>query len=140
MTPDDIIIAARSALGIPFQHQGRTSSGMDCVGLLLYVADRLGIEYTDVSGYSRRPSGGLIESTFDAHVESGTLLRIDPDRMQSGDFLMMRFGRDPQHLAIFTGSTIVHAYETVGKVAEHRLDEAWERRIVRVYRFTGVLV
>lgn len=138
MTPDDIIIAARSALGIPFQHQGRTSSGMDCVGLLLYVADRLGIEYTDVSGYSRRPSGGLLESTFDAHVESGTLLRIDPDRMQSGDFLMMRFGRDPQHLAILAGDNIIHSYLQVGKVCEHRLDDEWRARIVRVYRLFGV--
>jgi len=138
MRAEDIVAAARSALGIPFRHQGRSSRGLDCVGLLLYVADRIGVEYVDVSGYSRRPSGGLLEETFENHVDRGVLLRIDPKEMQSGDFLMMKFTGDPQHLAILSGDNIIHSHLRVGKVCEHRLDDMWRDRIVRVYRIAGV--
>jgi len=138
MTRDDIIRIARSTIGTPFKHQGRSLSGMDCVGLPLYVASTLGVEYTDVPGYSRRPSGGKLEDTFDAHVTSGILVRVGIHEMEPGDFLMMRFSGQPQHLAIYTGENIIHSYEAVGKVCEHRMDTTWSSRIVRVYRFTGV--
>jgi cell wall-associated NlpC family hydrolase len=55
--------------------------------------------------------------------------------MQAGDVLMMRFTGEPQHVGIYTGDTLIHAYESVGKVVEHRMDDKWLRRIVRVYRF-----
>lgn len=138
MMSDDIIRVARSALGVPFRHQGRSLLGLDCVGLILYVADCLGITCTDVEGYSRRPSGGLLETAFDQHVSLGILMRVDPDAMQPGDFLMMRFEREPQHIAILTGENIIHSHLAVGKVCEHRLDDKWRSRIVRVYRLIGV--
>lgn len=139
MTADDIIAAARSAIGTPFKHQGRTvGRGMDCVGLPLYVADQMGISYTDVVGYARRPGGGKLEATFDAHVESGILVRVKIAEMRAGDFLMMRFSGEPQHMAIYTGENIVHAYQQVGRVCEHRLDDLWRARIVRVYRLAGI--
>ena len=50
----------------------------------------------------------------------------------------MRFAADPQHLAIYTGETIIHAYEAVGRCCEHRLSSMWKARIVRLYRFAGV--
>ena len=139
MTADDIVAAARSAIGIPFKHQGRSALGIDCVGLPLLVAAKLGVQgVVDVVGYSRRPSGGKLEATFDAHVESGVLVRVQISAMQAGDFLMMRFRGEPQHLAVYTGENIIHAYEAAGKVCEHRLDDLWRKRIVRVYRLAGV--
>lgn len=139
MTADDIIAIARSAIGTPFVHQGRVAGkGLDCVGLPMYVADRLGVEYVDVIGYPRRPEGGKLEATFDEHVASGILVRVKPSEMQAGDFLMMRFNKDPQHIAIYTGENIIHSYLQAGKVCEHRLDDVWLSRIVRVYRFSGV--
>lgn len=138
MTAYDIVTAARSAIGVPFKHQGRSLNGVDCIGLLLYVCDQFGVEYSDVHGYPRRPSGGLLEKSFDAHVESGALVRVSPTQRQPGDFLMMRFAREPQHLAIFTGENIIHSYATVGKVCEHLADDVWISRIARVYRLAGV--
>lgn len=135
---DDILASARSYIGVPFQHQGRSRQCLDCVGLLLKVADDLTVPYTDVEGYTRRPWGGLLEQTFDDHVASGQLVKVEPSQRQKGDFLMMRFKGQPQHLAVFTGENIIHAYEAVGKVCEHRLDEMWASRIVRVYRLKGV--
>ena len=134
MTPETIIAAARELLEMPFRHQGRASSGKtDCAGVICHVAESHGLPYSDQTDYPRLPGSGRLESALD---DQPCLIRVPVSTRQAGDVLLMKFAGDPQHLAIFTGSTIIHAYETVGKVAEHRLDEAWERRIVRVYRFT----
>jgi len=52
--------------------------------------------------------------------------------------LLMRFMGDPQHLAIYAGETIIHAFAAGRKVCEHRLDDVWRARIVRIYRFRGI--
>jgi len=138
MTADDIITTARAAIGVPFRHQGRTLRGLDCVGLLVFVCDRMGVAVADRDGYPERPSNGLLEGAFSEHVASGVLQRIEVTKMQPGDFLMMRFGREPQHLAILAGDTIIHSYMTVKQVCEHRFDARWRSRVVAVYRLTGV--
>lgn len=134
MTADDILIAARSCLDTPFRHQGRIPGlALDCAGLVVSVAKEIGADYIDRPGYSRNPSGGLLESALD---DQPCLERVT-DR-QPGDVLLMRFAGEPQHLAIFTGDNIIHSYESVGKVCEHRMADVWAVRIVRVYRFKGV--
>jgi cell wall-associated NlpC family hydrolase len=76
-----------------------------------------------------------MESALDGQPQ---LVRVSASDMHAGDLLLMRFSGEPQHLAIYTGDTIIHAYERVGKVVEHGMDAAWRRRIVRVYRVLGV--
>lgn len=134
MTPESIIAAARSAIGTPFRHQGRIAGqALDCAGLALYVASEIGADYQDFPGYAARPSSGLLESALDS--QSG-LERVF--EMQPGDLLLMRFTGDPQHLAIYAGDTIIHAFAAGRKVCEHLLDDVWQARIVRIYRFRGV--
>lgn len=134
MTADEVIAAACSALGTPFRHQGRqVGKALDCAGLIIHVVRELDIEHADQSGYARRPSNGLLESALDGQP---CLERVTD--MQPGDVLLMRFKGDPQHLGIFTGENLIHAYQPVGKVCEHRLDDEWRSRIVRIYRFIGV--
>lgn len=134
MTPETIIATARELLDMPFRHQGRAATGKtDCAGVVCHVVASHGLPYADQTDYPRQPGAGRLESALD---EQPCLMRVPLANRQAGDVLLMRFAGDPQHLAIFTGKTIIHAYETVGKVAEHDLDEAWQRRIVRVYRFT----
>ncbi|MGZ8927145.1 MAG: C40 family peptidase [Methylobacter sp.] len=131
ITAQTIIEAARSQLGVKFQHQGRCPGlALDCAGLGAYVAQAIGAEYNEWPGYGRSPHQGLLESVLD----NQPCLEIVLDR-QPGDLLLMRFGREPQHVAIFTGDTIIHSYEPVGMVCEHGLDAVWESRIVRIYRF-----
>ena len=134
MLADEIITAARQCLGVPFRHQGRSlDTGMDCAGVALHVAQAIGCDALDVTGYGRSPANGQLEATLDAQPDLYRILDIE-DR-QPGDLLLMRIKREPQHLAILCGETIVHAYADAGKCAEHVLDRAWARRIVRVYRF-----
>lgn len=133
MMIDKIILYARELLGMPFRHQGRAHTGKtDCAGVVCHVASRLGIEHNDQSDYPRLPGNGRLEAALDSQPG---MERVQLADVQAGDVLLMRFGRDPQHLAIFTGNSIIHAYEPVGRVVEHGIDALWKRRVVRAYRF-----
>lgn len=129
-----IVEYARECIGTPFRHQGRiVGVALDCAGVVAYVADRLGMSYDAPTDYPRTPYQGLLEKTLD---DQSCIVRVFD--MQPGDILLMRFKTDPQHLAIWTGETIIHAYESIGRCVEHHLDNAWRSRIVRIYRFRGI--
>lgn len=136
MTSEDLISAARELLGFPFRHQGRAISGStDCAGVICHVAARNGIPHEDQTDYPMIPGGSRIESALDGQNH---LVRVPVSSICPGDVLLMKFSGDPQHLGIYTGDNIIHAYESVGKVVEHRLSNEWTRRIVRAYRFIGI--
>lgn len=136
MTPDNLIASARELLGFPFRHQGRSPSGkVDCAGVICHTAERNGIPYADQRDYPRQPGGSRLESALDTQP---SLVRVPKSQVLAGDVLLMRFDGEPQHLALYTGENIIHAYETMGKVVEHALTDIWNRRIVAVYRFAGV--
>ena len=133
MAPEIILRLARETIGTPFRHQGRTSgNGIDCVGVAAHVAAGLGLPYIDQAGYARQPSAGQLEAALDAQP---CLVRIKVGLAAAGDVLLMRFSGDPQHVAIFSGETLIHAFEKSGKVVEHEMNEYWRSRIVRAYRF-----
>lgn len=136
MTSDDLIRAARDCLGTPFHHQGRQPGvGLDCGGLLVVALRAVGVDPIDMAGYARRPHGGTLERLLDSQ---SFLVRVAIQERAVADVLLMRFGAEPQHLALLTGETIIHAWEAVGKVVEHRLDGRWLRHVVRVYRPLGL--
>lgn len=131
-TPDEIIAYARECVDTPFHHQGRAiGAGIDCAGVVVHVAARAGIRQESPVAYGRRPWRGLLEATLDAQPG---LARVQGEP-QPGDVLLMRIGSAAQHLGIFTGAGLIHAYEAVGKCVEHDLDEHWRTRVVRVYRW-----
>ena len=136
ITQERIVAAARGLIGTPFVHQGRIPHvALDCAGLVVAVAQTVGADAIDQTGYSRNPSGGLLEAALD---DQPGITRIVPADRAPGDILLMRFAGDPQHLAILAGATIIHAYEAPGVVCEHDLTDLWVRRIARVYRFRGI--
>ncbi len=126
MTPADFVAAARSYVGVPFRHQGRTRHGVDCIGLVVCAARDIGLTLADRTDYPRDPNGLLpleMARQF-APVESP----------QAGDILLMRFRGEPQHVAILGGAALIHSYASIGRVVEHGLDAKWRRRIVAAYR------
>lgn len=134
MIAQQIIDAARECLGTPFHHQGRLPGvALDCAGVAVHVARRIGCAVDEPAAYSRLPHKGLLESWLNRQpcLEQAA----SPD---AGDVLLMRFTAEPQHIAIYTGTTIIHAYEGIGRTVEHDLDAKWRRRIVCVYRFRGL--
>jgi uncharacterized protein YijF (DUF1287 family) len=81
-----------------------------------------------------------MRAALDDHLD-----RIPVAQMQPSDVVWMRFDGEPQHLGVVGdyvhgGLSLIHAYNGAGlnKVVEHRLDEAWRRRIVAAWRFRGI--
>ena len=136
MMPQEIISAARSEIGTRFRHQGRVGGKcLDCAGLVVRVATLLGVTVEDQRGYARQPSAAQLETALDCQP-GVKLVRGEP---LPGDILLLRFDKDPQHLAIFTGENIIHASSQTRRVVEERFDRMWRLRLSRVYRFCGVI-
>lgn len=135
MTKDDVVNAARAQIGTPFRHQGRLPGvALDCAGLVVTVAQDLGVEHVDVIGYGRRPTGELRA----VMAAQQSIEQVPIADRQAGDILVMRFAKEPQHLAICAGTTIIHSYETVKKCCEHDMTHEWAKRITEVWRFVGI--
>lgn len=126
--------AARRWLGVPFRHQGRDRRGVDCVGLIIVACRELGLPAGSVKlrDYGRLPCNGLLELQLAEHA-------LAAPAPEPGTILLMRFGRWPQHVALCTGSTLVHSYEAVGKVVEHGYSGKWPGRTVSAWRVPGVV-
>jgi cell wall-associated NlpC family hydrolase len=134
MKASEIIAAARECIDTPFAHQGRLiNKALDCAGVAVHVFDSMGCEVKQPAAYSRTPNNAMLE--YWADRQPFLTRETIP---QAGDILLMKFKTEPQHVAIFTGTGLIHAYEKFGKVVEHDIDAKWRKRIVRAYRFKGI--
>lgn len=131
VTRADVVAEARSWKDVRWHHQGRSRAGVDCVGLVIKVSHALGLSDFDIADYARQPDPTMMRALLAAHMNPIT-------KPEAGDVLLMRFEREPQHVAIMTDSGIIHAYAQARKVTEHRLDSVWRSRIVGAYRFKGL--
>ena len=135
MTGFDIATEARTWLGTRFHHQGRLKGvGCDCAGLVVGVAQALGLSEFDKTDYSRLPDGDMLRTVCDENMHC-----IAWTDIAVGDVLLFKFDQFPQHLAIvgdhpLGGLSIIHAYAPSHKVVEVRLDDVWKQRVVAVYR------
>lgn len=120
MIPADKIIAeARKWLGVPFHHQGRNQHGIDCIGLLVKVAEGVGAWHEDFISYKRFPG----KTTLIPHLAKSVDQVID--RFQEpGDILVFWVMKPewPQHAGIMTYRGIIHTDASLGRVVEHSLD------------------
>ena len=90
-----IIKQARTWIGTKYHHQGRLkksvncSGGVDCIGLVIGVADELNIcdasgsplSKHDKTNYSMHPEGEKLASSMGAHLSP-----VEPAKMKAGDF------------------------------------------------------
>lgn len=135
VTRTGVINCAREYTGCPYKHQGRIEAGIDCIGLVIAVCQDLGLGDFDFQGYSREPDG----VTLLREIEK---VCTPIQEYQPGDLLVFRIRRWPQHCGIVTdmpsGLGLIHAYQSIGKVAEHVLADWWVERIVGAYQLPGV--
>ena len=101
-TRDAAVAEARALLGVRFAHQGRHAQhGLDCLGLLLVVAERIGLLFDgmgamalDRRDYSSRPDAMLLKAQLN------TWLLPQWDAPEPGDVLLLAIHGEPQHLAL----------------------------------------
>lgn len=132
-----IVKTARSFIGVPFVHQGRSEFGIDCIGLAAVIADALGIEYEDDTTYTRTsPKKYTIEEKFSTY-----LTKVEKP-FQLGDFVSfwIRKSKYPQHVGIISKLdplSMVHTHAGVKRVVEHPLNDWWLKRVSGVWRYEG---
>ena len=135
-----LVNAARSYLGTPWQHQGRSRNAIDCLGLLALSERDTGRAVADRTDYARVPNPDELQAGLQAHY-GVPVAGAEPEMaaLLPGDKLLLRYGRDAQHVAIVTDHKdtlgMIHAYAGANcRVTEHILDDKWRRRIVAVFR------
>ncbi len=141
---EQIVARARQEIGTRFVHQARLPGvGCDCIGLLIIVGRDLGLcaPDFDIKGYSRIPDGKTLVSRAGQFMTP--IAKAD---MQPGDVIVMRWGKDPQHVGILGnyvhgGLSFIHAFGEVdgsGEVVETHYAPTHQRRYVASFRLPGV--
>lgn len=130
VTAAAFITAARSLIGVPYVHQGHTEHGVDCMGLPYVAALKVGI---DLKAHCRAILGESTPS-FNYRAQSGptalTLMEncfVPALRPVPGCLILIRFPKQPhpQHFAVCTGETIIHALRTHKAVFEVGYRAQW---------------
>lgn len=134
-TPANIIAEAKTWVGVPFKHQGRSRLGVDCAGMLvelLRAAGTLPASYSEPRNYGRGPSPELGEIVQRYCVRT--------DQAAPATLILIRWPREsvPSHVALCTGRNLIHCYERAGRVVEHIYGEPWLRMTDSVWKLPSV--
>jgi cell wall-associated NlpC family hydrolase len=126
---------ARTWVGVPFRHQGRTRNGVDCAGLVIGVlreCNALPRDFQDVPAYGRAPQAVLAELV--------TALTVQADAPAPGVIVLIRWPgeRFASHVGLCTGANLVHAYMRARRVVEHGYRGPWVRDTAALRAVPGV--
>lgn len=150
LTPSQVSLiaeTARSWVGTPYAHLGRLKGhACDCAGLVIKVANELGITDFDTREYGRDPHPERMRSTLLRHMYELEFDRAYAKRAQvppgigAGDVVHIRWRNHPRHLGILVpresgGLNLIHAFQGAGKVVEHHYDKLWLSLTLAGYRY-----
>lgn len=132
MGADFVVRRARLAVGARFRPQGRTlAEGLDCVGLAAFA---FGLPPEAAPrGYAVR-SGDRRELALQL-AEHG-LVPVRGAGGAAGDLAVFVPGPGQIHLAILTGTSLIHADVSLRKVVERPLSAPWP--LVELWRLDAI--
>ncbi|MEO1720952.1 MAG: NlpC/P60 family protein [Pseudomonadota bacterium] len=138
MKRSEIVGAARSWAGVPWRHQGRTRSGIDCVGLVLRVAETVGLDVSgvDIPDYGREPDGRLFG------LFARNLTRITQEHARPGSVIVFARGTSACHAGIVLDDVglYLHASVLSAKVTFGSLRKPLKSyRAIAAFDFPGVI-
>ena len=138
---EQIVAQARSWVGVPFAHMGRSrEKGVDCAGLVHGVYASLYGEVAEIGSYPAAPNPNHVLAMLDRY---GVKSEKTQEQLQPGDVAAL-WGVDPgtpRHVAIIGWDpmcrriTMIHAFSKPKKVVEHSWDQFWAKRYVCAYEF-----
>ncbi len=134
----DIAKEARTWVGAPYRHLGRSRQGIDCVGLVLRAVEPFGIvDYPDDIVYTRESKGLDLLRPFQERMD-----RINMRDVEAGDVILFKEGPFPHHCGIAIEDSgriyIVHAEAKARKVAITTLEQMYPTAIA-AFRFRGTV-
>ena len=130
---DAFVAAARSFVGVPWRHLGRSHTGVDCIGLVLLAAREVGVDLPDPVPYAREPQGTRLLEGILAHAE-----RIATP--EPGDVLLFRMGLYGGHVGIASVHpawgvpACLHAYAPRRQVVEQPMDAELRAALIGAFR------
>lgn len=138
LTGLQIVEAARAFLGVPYQHQGRNTHGLDCAGLVLVTMQAHGQlpEALKNPRYARSSTAELVRYAAEY------CQRLDGPEV--GALVLMKWPgqREPGHSGLVTDRGppfgLIHAVQQYLRVVEHRLGAPWSRMVHSYWRLPGV--
>lgn len=142
-TRNDIVTAARSYVDTRFKLHGRTHLGIDCVGLLLAVANDVGQETEDSTTYNM---GNPFALDLNAHLQKQTS-SAPKMPIKNGQIAKFRQSILPMHVGIITMDTgritVIHASIKKKRVVEEPFDtrtsnSSWRNLLLELREFKGV--
>lgn len=142
MTRENLIVEARTWMGTPYLHQGRSrTSGVDCTGLQIVVAAQAGLGDFDEESFRAYPRlPPQPDSLPDLFRQKG-MVEVDFGDAVPGDVAMFWMTRPVAgvawtcHTAFLTDVGLLHTHQGIGRVVEHRIDRRWSRRLTYVFSF-----
>lgn len=125
-------------MDVKFRHQGRSKSGVDCIGLFAKTAEEIGRTIPIPSNYSHHPDQKFLFAEMCRLFD-----KIPKKEMKIGDLVLMRFMDDKlripcRHVAIRTDLGLLHSSAQFRKVTEHGLNDEWMDKIEHVFRMKRV--
>lgn len=134
------VTAARSYVGCPWLHMGRTRRGIDCVGIIINAGLECGLhQYDDEIYYTRKSSGQDLLAPFRAHMIEMPLNRHVFTRFKPADLLIFKDKYYPQHVGILATRrgkpSLIHASIVHRKVHEEYITADWEHKAITAFRF-----
>lgn len=140
--PETLIAEARQLLGdrktgkaaVPYRHQGRTLRGLDCIGLIIYVCERVGVlpEEFERNDYGRLATQELVDKT--------QLYCRCVDQPAPGVLVLIKWPGEKRagHAALCTGENLIHCDRNHGRVVEHGYRGLWVKQTASLWHLPGV--
>ncbi len=133
-----VVHRAEHLVGTPFVHQGRGKSGLDCIGLIVDIAEYLGHKIEDTTRYGPEGNSALL---LEKCRQYG--IPVDINNYQSGDVVLISWLRDPDkphHAGVVLQTNdgvfcLIHGDKKAGKIVKHALTIEYHKRITHAFRF-----
>ena len=131
----ELITTATSWMDTPWRHHQKCQgAGVDCVNLLMAIADTHGIEYGSISNYRRRPVNNELVIHLLKYFQPKSLFNLLP-----GDILLFLIEQIPHHVGIYAGSSLfIHADAAQEKVCYGVLEPRWLRVLTLVLQIPNI--
>ncbi len=138
VTRQELMTEIRELIDTPFLDNGFSPDGLDCVGLIMYPAHKLGL-LTDEQ--VKMGQDEYLRIAIDARLVRRCekyLRRVAKNKMEPCDIILFRPEgfRFATHVGWYVGSDrVIHSAEKYRRVVETHISQQLEKEIVRVYRF-----
>ena len=137
MSAAAFVAAARSYVGVPWRHLGRSRTGLDCIGLVLLAAREARTDLPDPAPYAREPQGTRLLEGILAHATR--VAEAAP-----GDVLLFRLGLYGGHVGIASTHpawgvpACLHAYAPRKQVVEQPMDAELRSALLGAFRLPAL--